>query len=83
MKNQPLKIADRIFESRLFLGTGKFGSLSEMTNSIIASESELVTMALKRIDANSSEDDILSALKPTKSHLLPNTSGARTAKEAV
>lgn len=83
MKNQPLKIADKIFESRLFLGTGKFGSLSEMTDSIIASESELVTMALKRIDANSSEDDILSALKPTKSHLLPNTSGARTAKEAV
>ena len=83
MKNQPLKIADRIFESRLFLGTGKFGSLSEMTDSIIASESELVTMALKRIDANSSEDDILNALKPTKSHLLPNTSGARTAKEAV
>lgn len=83
MKNQPLKIADRIFESRLFLGTGKFGSLSKMTDSIIASESELVTMALKRIDANSSEDDILSALKPTKSHLLPNTSGARTAKEAV
>lgn len=83
MKNQQLTIADRTFESRLFLGTGKFGSLSEMTDSIIASESELVTMALKRIDANSSEDDILNALKPTKSHLLPNTSGARTAKEAV
>ncbi|SIP91638.1 thiazole-phosphate synthase [Chryseobacterium sp. RU37D] len=83
MKNQPLLIADRTFESRLFLGTGKFGNLSEMTDSIIASESELVTMALKRIDANSSEDDILNALKPTKSHLLPNTSGARTAKEAV
>jgi thiazole synthase len=83
MKNQPLIIADRIFESRLFLGTGKFGNLSEMTDSIIASGSELVTMALKRIDATSSEDDILNALKPTKSHLLPNTSGARTAKEAV
>jgi len=83
MKNQPLIIADRTFESRLFLGTGKFGNLSEMTDSIIASESELVTMALKRIDANSSEDDILNALKPTKSHLLPNTSGARTAKEAI
>ncbi|WP_415329377.1 thiazole synthase [Chryseobacterium sp. MMS23-Vi53] len=83
MKNQPLIIADKTFESRLFLGTGKFGDLSEMTDSIIASESELVTMALKRIDANSSEDDILNALKPTKSNLLPNTSGARTAKEAV
>ena len=83
MNNQNLIIADRIFKSRLFLGTGKFGSLSEMTDSIIASESELVTMALKRIDAHSQEDDILNALKPTKSHLLPNTSGARTAKEAV
>lgn len=83
MKNQPLIIADKIFKSRLFLGTGKFGNLGEMTDSIIASESELVTMALKRIDANSTEDDILNALKPTKSHLLPNTSGARTAKEAV
>jgi len=83
MDNQKLTIADRIFESRLFLGTGKFGDLSQMTDSIIASGSELVTMALKRIDVHSSEDDILSALKPTKAHLLPNTSGARTAKEAV
>lgn len=83
MNNQPLIIADRTFESRLFLGTGKFGNLSEMTDSIIASRSELVTMALKRIDSQSSEDDLLTALKPTKSHLLPNTSGARTAKEAV
>jgi len=83
MKNQPLIIADRTFGSRLFLGTGKFGNLSEMTDSIIASGSEMVTMALKRIDSQSSEDDLLNALKPTKAHLLPNTSGARTAKEAV
>ncbi|KIC62379.1 thiazole synthase [Chryseobacterium taiwanense] len=83
MKNQPLIIADRTFESRLFLGTGKFGNLSEMTDSIIASGSEMVTMALKRIDSQSSEDDLLNALKPIKAHLLPNTSGARTAKEAV
>lgn len=83
MNNQPLIIADRTFESRLFLGTGKFGNLLEMTDSIIASGSELVTMALKRIDSQSSEDDLLNALKPTRSHLLPNTSGARTAKEAV
>lgn len=83
MNNQPLIIADRTFESRLFLGTGKFGDLSEMTDSIIASGSELVTMALKRIDSQFSEDDLLNALKPTRSHLLPNTSGARTAKEAV
>jgi len=83
MKNQPLVIADRTFHSRLFLGTGKFGNLSEMTSSIIASESEMITMALKRIDSHSPEDDLLDALKPTHTHLLPNTSGARTAKEAI
>lgn len=81
--NQHLTIADRTFESRLFLGTGKFGDLSQMTDSIIASGSEMVTMALKRIDTHSSEDDLLNALKPANAHLLPNTSGARTAKEAV
>ena len=83
MNNQNLIIAGRTFESRLFLGTGKFGNLSEMTDSIIASGSEMVTMALKRIDSQSPEDDLLNALKPAKAHLLPNTSGARTAKEAV
>lgn len=83
MNNQNLIIAGRTFESRLFLGTGKFGNLSEMTDSIIASGSEMVTMALKRIDSRSPEDDLLNALKPAKAHLLPNTSGARTAKEAV
>lgn len=83
MNNQNLIIAGRTFESRLFLGTGKFGNLSEMTDSIIASGSEMVTMALKRIDSQSPEDGLLNALKPAKAHLLPNTSGARTAKEAV
>lgn len=83
MNNQNLIIAGRTFESRLFLGTGKFGNLSEMTDSIIASGSEMVTMALKRIDSQSPEDDLLNALKPARAHLLPNTSGARTAKEAV
>lgn len=83
MNNQNLIIAGRTFESRLFLGTGKFGNLREMTDSIIASGSEMVTMALKRIDSQSQEDDLLNALRPTKAHLLPNTSGARTAKEAV
>lgn len=83
MNNQKLEIAGRIFESRLFLGTGKFGSLKDMVQSVIASETDMVTMALKRIDAQSSEDDLLDSLKETNVHLLPNTSGARTAKEAV
>lgn len=83
MHNQKLIIADRTFESRLFLGTGKFGSLEDMAASVVASQSNMVTMALKRIDAQSEEDDLLDSLKGTNVHLLPNTSGARTAKEAV
>lgn len=83
MNNQKLEIAGRTFESRLFLGTGKFGSLKDMVQSVIASETDMVTMALKRIDAQSSEEDLLDSLRETNVHLLPNTSGARTAKEAV
>ncbi|MGH1520272.1 thiazole synthase [Chryseobacterium sp. JK1] len=83
MNNQQLVIAGRTFESRLFLGTGKFGSLRDMTSAVIASGTDMVTMALKRIDAQSAEDDLLDSLRETNVHLLPNTSGARTAKEAV
>ncbi|CAH0125178.1 thiazole synthase [Chryseobacterium sp. Bi04] len=83
MSNQKLIIAGRTFESRLFLGTGKFGSLRDMTSSVVASGTDMVTMALKRIDAQSAEDDLLESLRETHVHLLPNTSGARTAKEAV
>ncbi|WP_419869546.1 thiazole synthase [Chryseobacterium sp. CT-SW4] len=78
-----LKIRDRTFNSRLFLGTGKFGNKSEMVSSIIASETDMVTMALKRLDIHSEEDELLESLNQTQVHLLPNTSGARTAKEAV
>lgn len=83
MNNQKLIIADRTFESRLFLGTGKFGSLRDMASSVVASGTDMVTMALKRIDAQSAEDNLLDSLRETNVHLLPNTSGARTAKEAV
>lgn len=83
MNHQKLEIAGRTFESRLFLGTGKFGSMRDMVQSVITSETDMVTMALKRIDAQSGEDDLLDSLRETNVHLLPNTSGARTAKEAV
>ena len=79
---QPLKIGNTIFNSRLFLGTGKFGSNVEMGKAILASESELVTVALKRVDFETETDAILSNL-PNNIKLLPNTSGARNAKEAV
>ena len=78
-----LKISDKEFGSRLFLGTGKFGSNLAMQEAILASESELVTVALKRIDFETETDEITSYLKFPNINLLPNTSGARNAKEAV
>lgn len=79
-----LVIAGRHFHSRLFTGTGKFGSSAVMEQALLASGSELVTVALKRVDVRKNdEDDILSHLNHSHIHLLPNTSGVRTAKEAV
>ncbi|MDR1830954.1 MAG: thiazole synthase [Candidatus Fibromonas sp.] len=78
-----LRIADRNFNSRLFLGSGKFASPKEMLLALHESESEMLTVALKRIGKNQKEDSILEALKNFKGQILPNTSGARTAKEAV
>ncbi|HMV15217.1 MAG TPA: thiazole synthase [Chitinophagales bacterium] len=78
-----LQIADKLFSSRLFLGTGKFGSPTLMHDAVLSSETQLVTMALKRVDLKTQSDNILTYLRQTKVHLLPNTSGVRTAKEAV
>jgi len=78
-----LKIADKIFNSRLFTGTGKFSSSLKMEEAILASGSELVTVALKRVDINDNQDDILTHLKYPHINLLPNTSGVRNAKEAI
>ncbi|MFV5687792.1 thiazole synthase [Flavobacterium sp. ZT3R25] len=79
----PFKIGDKTFQSRLFLGTGKFGSNQQMEEAILASGSELVTVALKRVDLETETDAILSHLKHPLINLLPNTSGARNAKEAI
>lgn len=78
-----LKIADKEFSSRLFVGTGKFSSNEQMQQAVKASGSELVTVALKRVDMNDSDDDMLKHLNLPGVNLLPNTSGVRTAKEAV
>ncbi len=78
-----LKIADKTFSSRLFTGTGKFSSNSLMGEALLASGSELVTVALKRVDMNDENDDILIHLKDPQFSLLPNTSGVRNAKEAI
>ncbi|MCF0070682.1 thiazole synthase [Dyadobacter sp. CY261] len=78
-----LTIADKTFSSRLFTGTGKFSSAKVMEEALLASGSELVTVALRRVDIHHASDDILRHLAHTHINLLPNTSGVRTAKEAV
>jgi thiazole synthase len=78
-----LQIADKQFHSRLFTGTGKFRSSELMGEAIIASGSELVTVALKRVDLNNGQDAMLQHLSANHISLLPNTSGVRNAKEAI
>lgn len=78
-----LIIAGREFSSRLFVGTGKFPSSQVMAAAIEASETEVVTVALRRVDIDNENDDMLKAIDRDKYLLLPNTSGARDAEEAV
>src|SRR5580700_360129 len=78
-----LTIADKTFRSRLFTGTGKFGSSQMMEDAIVASGSELVTVALRRVDVQRPDDDLLYHLRHPHLHLLPNTSGVRNSREAV
>ncbi len=78
-----LVIADKVFTSRLFTGTGKFGNHQIMEEALIASGSELVTVALKRVNTDGEDDDILQHLQHRHINLLPNTSGVRNAEEAI
>ncbi len=84
MSDDPLIIAGRSFQSRLFVGTGKFPSDEALREAIEGSNTEIVTVALRRVDlANPGDHGILSAIDPERQLILPNTSGARTAEEAV
>lgn len=78
-----LQIADTLFTSRLFTGTGKFATPELMLAALQASGTQLVTMAMKRVDLRGSNDAILAPLQRLGVKLLPNTSGAKTAAEAV
>ncbi len=80
---KPLIIAGHSFNSRLFLGSGKFSSPQAMLDAMNASETEMITVALRRVDLQGKSDPMLEALKNFKGQLLPNTSGVRDAKEAV
>ncbi|WP_260261328.1 thiazole synthase [Vibrio intestinalis] len=78
-----LTIADKLFDSRLFTGTGKFANSQLMAEAIKQSGSQLATMALKRVDVNDKHDDILKPIVEAGVSLLPNTSGAKNAKDAI
>lgn len=79
-----LTIGDRQFSSRLFVGTGKFSSPQTMLNAILASDSQMITVAMKRINLlNEATDDMLTHINRENVQFLPNTSGARDAKEAI
>lgn len=77
-----LKISDKSFRSRLFVGTGKFASAEQMQASIAASRSELVTVAMKRVNTHD-DRSLFQSIKDLDCSFLPNTSGVRTAKEAI
>ncbi len=82
MTDTPLVIAGKSFTSRFLLGTGKFKNKQDLSDSIIAGKSEIVTVALRRIDLERHEENILEYIPPHVT-LLTNTSGARNAQEAV
>ncbi len=86
MASRPLQIADRSFASRLLLGTGKFASPERMREALEASGAEIVTVALRRADLSGRKDpfaNILEFIDPQRYLILPNTSGAMNAAEAV
>ncbi len=79
-----LTLGNRTFSSRLFVGTGKFASNKLMLDAILASESEMITVAMKRIDMEHEEDDdMLQHINRERVQFLPNTSGVRNAEEAI
>ncbi len=80
--DSPLEIAGRKLRSRFFLGTGKFRSKEIMREAIVRSGTEVVTVALRRIDLDRTEENILSFI-PEGITLMVNTSGARNALEAI
>ena len=84
--SKPLVIAGREFQSRLLVGTGKFSSPEAMRDALASSGTQLVTVALRRADLSGKKDpfaNILEFIDPKRYLLLPNTSGAMNAEEAI
>lgn len=82
MEKDIFKIGKKELKSRLFVGTGKYGNNKELPQVLKSAATEVVTMAVRRVDLDNKEEDVLSYI-PKDIILLPNTSGARNAEEAV
>ena len=78
-----LKIADKVFHSRLIVGTGKYASFDQNRQALEISGAEIVTVAVRRIELDKTKESILNFIDPEKYTLLPNTAGCYTVKEAV
>jgi thiazole synthase len=83
MENDLLKVGNKTFKSRLIVGTGKYRSFAETSETIALSGAEMVTLAVRRIELDKAKDSILNHLNPERYTFLPNTAGCYTVKEAV
>lgn len=82
IENDIFMLGGKEFKSRLLVGTGKYGSNTDLPKVIESSQTEMVTMAVRRVDLDNKEEDVLGYI-PKDITLLPNTSGARNAEEAI
>ncbi|WAH36968.1 thiazole synthase [Alicyclobacillus dauci] len=80
---EPLTIAGRTFRSRLMVGTGKYNTFIDMRDALDASGTEIVTVAVRRVNLDEREESLLSYIDLDKYFLLPNTAGCHTAEQAV
>ncbi len=82
LKDEPLKIGDITLHSRLIVGTGKYKSFEETERALAESGTQMVTVALRRVDLDA-EDNLLNHIDPNKYIILPNTAGCFNAEEAI
>ena len=83
MESTEFRIGNRVFKSRLIVGTGKYASFEQTRDAIAASGAEMITLAVRRIELDKTKDSILNFLDPKKYSFLPNTAGCYTVKEAL
>ena len=83
MSADPFIIGDIELKSRLLIGTGKFSSPELLSKTLAASEADIITVALRRVNFDNPEDEVMQHIDTAKYTLMPNTSGARNAEEAI